>query len=91
VQVHLEGFNGKTCPLVATVRAVDTGTPVFGFADLSVATFRPESEDEQASADVIVPSPSDLGHYYVEFEIRDNDGVTILDSAISTTYYVRVA
>lgn len=91
VQVHLEGFNGKTCPLFADVRVANMGTPVAGLTDLRVGTFQPESEDDQASLNVSVPAPTNLGQYYVQFEIRDNDGTTVLDSSNSSAFSVTPA
>lgn len=89
VQAHLVGFNDKPCRVAASVRFGTTGTPVPLYGDVDAGAFIPESEDDRASLEAFVPTPTAPGQYYVEFVVYDDDGVTILDRQESASFQVQ--
>lgn len=88
IQAHLEGFNGKDCPVGFTTRVVGSGAPVPGYDGFLTEAFHPESQDERALLTAQLPTPQVGGTYYVDFYLYDNDGMTILDTQSSHTYDV---
>ncbi len=87
--MHLIGFNGKECPLRATVREATTGEPAAFMFTTDVGTFEPESSDDRANLPVTVRVPPLPGTYYVEFALYDDDGTTVLDESNSTTFQIQ--
>lgn len=73
VQVKLEGFKGKECPVRWTLVAANTGRSAPGSGETA---FMPEANIDRARTDIEVPVYV-AGSWFVRFVLYDPDGVEL--------------